>query len=67
MDVTVKDGVILIVAAKRVRGKRSLEDVGLDPKRWSRKKALKILEGARRSGLGGIRLSVQLHKVYGLR
>jgi 7-carboxy-7-deazaguanine synthase len=34
---------------------------------WSRKKALKILEGARRSGLGGIRLSVQLHKVYGLR
>jgi 7-carboxy-7-deazaguanine synthase len=34
---------------------------------WSRKKALKILEGAYRSGLGGIRLSVQLHKVYGLR
>jgi 7-carboxy-7-deazaguanine synthase len=34
---------------------------------WSRKKALKILEGASRSGLSGIRLSVQLHKVYGLR
>jgi 7-carboxy-7-deazaguanine synthase len=34
---------------------------------WSRKKAVKLLEGARRSGLGGIRLSVQLHKVYGLR
>ena len=34
---------------------------------WSRKKALKLLEGAYRSGLGGIRLSVQLHKVYGLR
>jgi 7-carboxy-7-deazaguanine synthase len=34
---------------------------------WSRKKALEILEGAYRSGLGGIRVSVQLHKVYGLR
>ena len=34
---------------------------------WSRLKAMKLLEGARRSGLGGIRLSVQLHKVYGLR
>jgi organic radical activating enzyme len=34
---------------------------------WSRKKALELLEGASRSGLGGIRLSVQLHKVYGLR
>jgi organic radical activating enzyme len=33
----------------------------------SRKKAMSILEGACRSGLGGIRLSVQLHKVYGLR
>jgi organic radical activating enzyme len=34
---------------------------------WSRRKAMKLLEGARRSGLGGIRLSVQLHKIYGLR
>jgi 7-carboxy-7-deazaguanine synthase len=34
---------------------------------WSRKKALRILEGACRSGLDGIRLSVQLHKIYGLR
>jgi 7-carboxy-7-deazaguanine synthase len=34
---------------------------------WSRKKALKVLEDAGRSGLTGIRLSVQLHKVYGLR
>lgn len=34
---------------------------------WSRKKALKILEDAYRSGLTGIRVSVQLHKVYGLR
>jgi len=34
---------------------------------WSRKKALKILEDSYRSGLGGIRLSVQLHRVYGLR
>jgi organic radical activating enzyme len=34
---------------------------------WSRKKALKILEDAGRSGLTGIRLSVQLHKVFGLR
>jgi 7-carboxy-7-deazaguanine synthase len=34
---------------------------------WSREKALKLLEGASRSGLGGIRVSVQLHKVYGLR
>ncbi|OGD13579.1 MAG: hypothetical protein A2V76_06540 [Candidatus Aminicenantes bacterium RBG_16_63_14] len=34
---------------------------------WSRKKAFKILEDSYRSGLGGIRLSVQLHRVYGLR
>jgi 7-carboxy-7-deazaguanine synthase len=34
---------------------------------WSRKKALKILRDAARSGLTGIRVSVQLHKVYGLR
>jgi organic radical activating enzyme len=34
---------------------------------WSRRKAMALLEGARRSGLGGIRLSVQLHKIYGLR
>ena len=34
---------------------------------WSRKKALMILQDAGRSGLIGIRLSVQLHKVYGLR
>jgi len=34
---------------------------------WSRKKALMILQDASRSGLTGIRLSVQLHKVYGLR
>jgi 7-carboxy-7-deazaguanine synthase len=34
---------------------------------WSMKKALKILREASRSGLSGIRVSVQLHKVYGLR
>jgi 7-carboxy-7-deazaguanine synthase len=34
---------------------------------WSRRKAMKLLEGARRSGLGGIRLAVQLHRIYGLR
>jgi len=34
---------------------------------WSRKKALKILEDAYRMGLSNIRVSVQLHKVYGLR
>jgi len=34
---------------------------------WSRKKALKILEDACRTGLSNIRVSVQLHKVYGLR
>jgi 7-carboxy-7-deazaguanine synthase len=34
---------------------------------WSRKKARMLLEGAHRSGLGGLRLSVQLHKVYGIR
>ena len=34
---------------------------------WSRKKALMILQDAGRSGLTGIRLSVQLHKVFGLR
>ena len=34
---------------------------------WSRKKALRLLEGASRAGLAGVRLSVQLHKVYGFR
>jgi 7-carboxy-7-deazaguanine synthase len=34
---------------------------------WSRKKALRVLEDAGRAGLAGIRLSVQLHKIYGLR
>ena len=34
---------------------------------WSRKRALALLEGAARGGLDGIRLSVQLHKVYGIR
>jgi 7-carboxy-7-deazaguanine synthase len=34
---------------------------------WSRKKALGLLEGTLRSGFGGVRLSAQLHKVYGLR
>jgi organic radical activating enzyme len=34
---------------------------------WSRKKALRILTDASRSGLTGIRVSVQLHKVYKLR
>jgi len=34
---------------------------------WSRKKALKVLEDATRMGLSNIRVSVQLHKVYGLR
>jgi len=34
---------------------------------WSRKKASKMLEDACRAGLPGMRLSVQLHKVYGLR
>jgi organic radical activating enzyme len=34
---------------------------------WSRKKTLKILEDAYRIGLSNIRVSVQLHKVYGLR
>ncbi len=35
--------------------------------RWSIRKAVDLLEGASRAGLEGIRLSVQLHKVYGLR
>ena len=34
---------------------------------WSRKRALALLEGASRAGLGGIRVSVQLHKIYGFR
>ena len=34
---------------------------------WSRKKAIKILEDACRTGLSNIRVSVQLHKVYKLR
>jgi 7-carboxy-7-deazaguanine synthase len=35
--------------------------------RWSIKKAVGLLEDASRAGLDGVRLSVQLHKVYGLR
>ena len=35
--------------------------------RWSIKKAVGLIEDASRAGLEGIRLSVQLHKVYGLR
>ncbi|MGE5740583.1 MAG: 7-carboxy-7-deazaguanine synthase QueE [Candidatus Aminicenantes bacterium RBG_16_66_30] len=35
--------------------------------RWSIRKAVDLLEDASRAGLEGIRLSVQLHKVYGLR
>ena len=35
--------------------------------RWSIKKAVGFLEDAGRAGLEGIRLSVQLHKVFGLR
>jgi organic radical activating enzyme len=33
---------------------------------WSRARALRLLEGALRSGLGNIRVTVQLHKIYGL-
>ena len=35
--------------------------------RWSLDKAARLLEAAARAGLEGVRLSVQLHKVYGLR
>jgi organic radical activating enzyme len=35
--------------------------------RWSIRKAVELLQGASRAGLEGVRLSVQLHKVYGLR
>jgi len=35
--------------------------------RWSMTKAVGLLEDANRAGLEGIRLSVQLHKIYGLR
>ena len=35
--------------------------------RWSMNRAVGLLEGASRAGLEGIRLSVQLHKIYGLR
>ncbi|MCU0244422.1 MAG: 7-carboxy-7-deazaguanine synthase QueE [Acidobacteria bacterium] len=34
---------------------------------WSLRKAATLLDRASRAGLGGIRLSVQLHKVYGIR
>ncbi len=34
---------------------------------WSRKRALELLDGAGRAGLTNIRLSLQLHKVLGLR
>ena len=33
---------------------------------WSRRKAIKLLEGALREGLQNIRVSVQLHKIYNL-
>lgn len=33
---------------------------------WSRRKAMKLLEGALREGLENIRVSVQLHKIYNL-
>ncbi|MGB8958022.1 MAG: hypothetical protein WCC00_03305, partial [Candidatus Aminicenantales bacterium] len=35
--------------------------------RWSIERAVELLEDASRAGLEGIRLSVQLHKVYGLK
>jgi organic radical activating enzyme len=35
--------------------------------RWSLNKAVGLLEAASRGGLEGIRLSVQLHKIYGLK
>jgi 7-carboxy-7-deazaguanine synthase len=35
--------------------------------RWSVKRAVGLLESASRAGLEGIRLSVQIHKIYGLR
>ncbi|MGZ7046172.1 MAG: 7-carboxy-7-deazaguanine synthase QueE [Candidatus Aminicenantales bacterium] len=34
---------------------------------WSRRKAIKLLEGALREGLENIRISVQLHKVFNLK
>jgi organic radical activating enzyme len=34
---------------------------------WSVRKAVELLEAASRAGLEGLRLSVQLHKIYGLR
>ena len=36
-------------------------------KAWSMAKAVDLLERAVRSGLDGIRVSVQLHKIYGIR
>lgn len=35
--------------------------------RWSQKKALRLLRNAAAAGLGNIRLSLQLHKIIGLR
>jgi 7-carboxy-7-deazaguanine synthase len=35
--------------------------------RWSVRKAVGLLEDAGRAGLEGVRLSVQLHRIYGLR
>ncbi|HOW86083.1 MAG TPA: 7-carboxy-7-deazaguanine synthase QueE [Candidatus Aminicenantes bacterium] len=34
---------------------------------WSMRKAARLLENASRAGLEGIRLSLQLHKIYGFR
>lgn len=33
---------------------------------WSRARAVRLLESALRAGLGNIRVTVQLHKIYGL-
>lgn len=38
-----------------------------DNARWSLRKGMKLLEEASRRGLGNIRVSAQLHKIYGLR
>jgi organic radical activating enzyme len=60
-----------LAVLRRIRGAfQRRTPVLLQPesnRRWSQKKALRLLKEATAAGLSNIRLSVQLHKVIGLR
>lgn len=62
---------LIIEAVKKVRGDfPSAVPLLLQPQsnaRWSYDKALRLLQESLGAGLSGIRLSVQLHQIYGIR